>query len=731
MARLVPAPLRTDLCAHMREVVLAAEDYLDDSLVVVQLERGTPLAIIHPVHGIFAIEVARPIQPPSYGSEGFWFDHEGRDAHLWTVLHIAKCRIAERLGIRPERVAAIVYAPGDKLPRLTSAIISGEGDRLGAALLDAMQAQGVDSLSKHAVELATERLAASARHMAPSRFPSERQHDDTPAGAWGVGFVEPYPLASVLETADIDAIGPREAAARVLDGLADIVSRPCVSLDATGLRLLSAHLRADKSTCFVHYTSRRKPSSAEVRARAKQIAGETASLMRQLGYPTAQDLKDAQIADEFEFRQGLAEMRDSCVLIVHRHLRVYPQQQVRFLWRSWLHLRASIGDGDAMIETAWQLETDGLPDPDEATILAEAWRRLYGVVVRNDDEPVTLARKLIAMSAFDIVDDADRVLQGLHRHLEFPLPPATADTPGKRGGSEEGLRVLTGIGDAASAEGVKAAKAFAPLMRPIPLVGHPDPDDVWRHLSTEFPWMSEANLAIARAAAVSRRGENGAFVSRPLLLHGAPGVGKSRYARRVAEICGVPFDMISLAGAGSSVLLKGVERGFSAGRASAAALAFLKHRCANPLLLCDEVDKADQSRINGSPLDVLLTLLEPETACRFGDDFLLGQLDCSAISWILTANDIAGLPGPLLSRVRIVRAGRPEARHFAQIYDGVLADVARDLRLPFDRMPDISAIRPALERDFAADLSMRSLKTHVADEVQDAIWRPAGPRAVA
>src|SRR3546814_2196029 len=72
----------------------------------------------------------------------------------------------------------------------------------------------------------------------------------------------------------------------------------------------------------------------------------------------------------------------------------------------------------------------------------------------------------------------------------------------------------------------------------------------------------------------------------------------------------------------------------------------------------------------------LLTLLERETAAVFFDECLMASCDLSQISWILTANDIHRISRPLLSRLRVVRAGRPAAAHFEPLLAGLLCGLA-------------------------------------------------------
>src|SRR3546814_7689042 len=105
----------------------------------------------------------------------------------------------------------------------------------------------------------------------------------------------------------------------------------------------------------------------------------------------------------------------------------------------------------------------------------------------------------------------------------------------------------------------------------------------------------------------------------------------------------------------------------------------MRTEIANPLLSVDESDKADVSSRNGSVANTLLGMLEPETATRWLDECLVTECDISQISWVLTANTTAGIPEPLLSRLRIERVGGPGPEHFDSVLESILRDAAAEL----------------------------------------------------
>jgi len=87
-----------------------------------------------------------------------------------------------------------------------------------------------------------------------------------------------------------------------------------------------------------------------------------------------------------------------------------------------------------------------------------------------------------------------------------------------------------------------------------------------------------------------------------------------------------------------------------------------EERIANPIILLDEIDKSGGSDHNGRVHDALIPLLERSSASIHQDEFLQARTDLSHISWLATANSVAMIPSPLLSRFQVVRADRPANR---------------------------------------------------------------------
>lgn len=237
----------------------------------------------------------------------------------------------------------------------------------------------------------------------------------------------------------------------------------------------------------------------------------------------------------------------------------------------------------------------------------------------------------------------------------------------------------------------------------------PTPDQLYRIqviLTEEFPWAASAIETVLGELRVKRQLGALDCKVRPTLIAGQPGVGKTRFARRLAEELSLMFRAISIGGMDDSRALLGTSRGWSSGQPSSLLELLLNAQGPSALVLLDEVDKASDRSVNSAPVaSALLGLLEAESARRWFDTFLQTECDLSMVSFILTANSLSRLPKPLLSRCQIVMFEEPSPEHIAAAVPHVLEDLADEWGLP-------SGVFRGLERltNSVPARSMRELK---------------------
>lgn len=206
--------------------------------------------------------------------------------------------------------------------------------------------------------------------------------------------------------------------------------------------------------------------------------------------------------------------------------------------------------------------------------------------------------------------------------------------------------------------------------KPLPLVKRPDLVEARAKLVARGEHTVDVVDTMLRDLAPS---EHVRF--RPTILVGTPGAGKSALAMAIAEACGVPGRVISLAGASDSSV-GGTSAQWHSARENVVLQLVREKQVANPLVILDEVDKASASRHNGSAFDALLPLLERDQARRFVDPALEVECDLSAVSFVLTANDLDAVPAPLKDRCRVLKVPAPEWQHVGPIIDRIISDIA-------------------------------------------------------
>jgi ATP-dependent Lon protease len=161
----------------------------------------------------------------------------------------------------------------------------------------------------------------------------------------------------------------------------------------------------------------------------------------------------------------------------------------------------------------------------------------------------------------------------------------------------------------------------------------------------------------------------------PILLLGAPGIGKTYLANQLAEALGVASEKISAGGAQGGFQLTGSHGAWSGAKPGMIASLLAKSASAAPVLVIDEVDKICDAQYPFLP--VLLDLLDAGTAKQFRDEYFEMVFDASKIIVILTANDISQVPPALLSRVDVFTILPPEPSQRLRIIEQTIVELCK------------------------------------------------------
>jgi ATP-dependent Lon protease len=146
----------------------------------------------------------------------------------------------------------------------------------------------------------------------------------------------------------------------------------------------------------------------------------------------------------------------------------------------------------------------------------------------------------------------------------------------------------------------------------------------------------------------------------PMLLLGEPGIGKTHFARKVAELLGTGFGFVPMSSLTAGWVLSGASSQWKNAKPGKVFDTFVNGDYANPVIVVDELDKASADG-QYDPLGALYELLESQTATRFIDEFVELPIDASGAVWLATANDPGRIPEPLLDRLTVYEIEAPDA----------------------------------------------------------------------
>jgi hypothetical protein len=247
------------------------------------------------------------------------------------------------------------------------------------------------------------------------------------------------------------------------------------------------------------------------------------------------------------------------------------------------------------------------------------------------------------------------------------------------------------------------AKQLTPLTQPMPRVRRPDPEMLRKVLVDEFPWLELAITKFVAPFEIARRTGQAVLRLPPILLAGPPGIGKSALVRAFANAAKLPLFMVQAGAGHEASSLTGLSRSWRAAEPSLPVRSIAASGVANPLIAVDEIDKSvlEGGAQFGRLVDALLALLERSTASSWTDPYLGTQVDLSCVNWILLVNDPGVLPGPLCSRLRLIRATAPTSRHATFLIERQREGLAKEAGLAVEAIP---ALSPEAERRITLDL---------------------------
>jgi ATP-dependent Lon protease len=223
-------------------------------------------------------------------------------------------------------------------------------------------------------------------------------------------------------------------------------------------------------------------------------------------------------------------------------------------------------------------------------------------------------------------------------------------------------------------------------------------------LYEQLPNFTEALDDVKRHVALAQDACDGIEIT-PMLLLGPPGIGKTHFARQLAELLGTGMSLVPMSSMTAGWLLSGASSQWKGAKPGKVFEALVDGQYANPVLVVDEIDKASADA-QYDPLGALYGLLEHDTAEAFMDEFAEIAIDASQVIWIMTANDERCIPEPILNRMNVFEIDAPthdQARCIARnLYRAIRAEHGWGARFAEDPADDVL--------DLLAELAPREMR---------------------
>lgn len=199
-------------------------------------------------------------------------------------------------------------------------------------------------------------------------------------------------------------------------------------------------------------------------------------------------------------------------------------------------------------------------------------------------------------------------------------------------------------------------KSFIENTLDLPWKTYPVPeksfDEIAKFLEENHYGLDKVKKLILEWYASSKRlkKKSGKTAGTVLILHGAPGVGKTSIIKVIAQALGLPYIHIAVGGMHDEAEFRGHRRTYIGARPGIILSKLSKAKTRNVVFGIDEVDKIGRES-RGDAQAALLEILDPEQNTHFRDHYYEFPFSLEPIMFICTANNIQNIPSALFDRM--------------------------------------------------------------------------------
>lgn len=171
-----------------------------------------------------------------------------------------------------------------------------------------------------------------------------------------------------------------------------------------------------------------------------------------------------------------------------------------------------------------------------------------------------------------------------------------------------------------------------------------------------------------------------------IALHGVAGVGKTRIAKVLSEVLGIPMKVIPLGGIKDSSFLQGHGYVYVESGPGKILQNIIDSKISNPILYFDELDKVSKSEYGKDIYSFMTYLTDPTQNEEFTDHYFYGmKFDLSRVFYVFSFNDIDSIDKILLDRLNVISIPQPTIEDIVTIIEEhCLPEIKQNIGLKTD-----------------------------------------------